>query len=284
MKKRRPNAELGYVPTERLAVIMKKLLSIIAACALAVLLCGCAQQGSVSSKASSSASASSASASASSSAASSSATSSASAPSPSATKTYTIASITGEPNWDNIAQLDIDDAEWGDSFGICSHAKLCHDDQAIYVHMWVEEQDVRATYTPDDPLANCYEDSCLEFFLSPVVGDARYLNFEFNPNLAVCNQIGVQKTDRIRLIPEAVTQNGSSARTEDGWEITFEVPFDYIRTLYPEFSPEPGMQMRGNFYKCGNLTTNKHYLVWNHVDSDTPNFHVPESFGILMLE
>ena len=42
--------------------------------------------------------------------------------------------------------------------------------------------------------------------------------------------------------------------------------------------------MRGNFYKCGNLTTNKHYLAWNHVDSETPNFHVPESFGTLMIE
>ncbi len=198
-------------------------------------------------------------------------------------KSYTIARISGEPNWDGIASLDIDDAEWGDSFGISAHAKLCHDDQAIYVRMWAEEQDVRATYTPDDPLANCFEDSCLEFFLSPMVGDARYMNFEFNPNCALCNEIGTQKANRERLHPADDVLDVSSVRTDNGWEITYRIPFDYLRQYYPAFSGESGTQMRGNFYKCGNLTANKHYLVWNHVDSDVPNFHAPESFGTLVL-
>lgn len=199
-------------------------------------------------------------------------------------KTYIIAHIKGEPDWKGIAQIDIDDAEWTDSFGICAHAQLCYDDQAIYVHMWAEEQDVRATYTADDPFAKCYEDSCLEFFLAPLADDARYLNFEFNPNCAVCNEIGTHKEGRVRLLPDADVLAASSARTDDGWEIFYKVPFDYIRTLYPAFEAAPGMQMSGNFYKCGNLTVNKHYLTWNPIDSDTPNFHVPASFGILVLE
>ena len=97
-------------------------------------------------------------------------------------KSYVIARVNSAPDWDEIDQLDIDDAEWGDSFGISAHAKLCYDDQALYVRMWADEQNVRATYMRDDPDAKCYEDSCLEFFLAPVVGDARYMNFEFNPN------------------------------------------------------------------------------------------------------
>ena len=199
-------------------------------------------------------------------------------------KSYTIARVDGNPNWDKIAQLDIDEAEWTDSFGIGAHAKLCYDDQAIYVYMWADEQDVRATYAADDLLAKCYEDSCLEFFLAPMTDDARYLNFELNPNCAVCNEVGAQKAGRTRLLPEAETLAATSSRIEGGWEVMYQIPFDYIRTLYPAFSPASGAQMRGNFYKCGNLTANKHYLVWNHVDSDTPNFHVPESFGILVLE
>ena len=199
-------------------------------------------------------------------------------------KSYTIARVDGEPNWDEIAQLDIDEAEWTDSFGISAHAKLCYDDQAIYVRMWADEKDIRATYTADDPLAKCYEDSCLEFFLAPMADDARYLNFELNPNCALCNEVGVQKTGRIRLLPDADALAASSSRIKDGWEVMYQIPFDYIHTLYPAFSPASGAQMRGNFYKCGNLTENKHYLTWNHVDSDTPNFHVPESFGILVLE
>jgi len=199
-------------------------------------------------------------------------------------KSYTIARVDGAPNWDKIDQLDIDDAEWGDSFGISAHAKLCYDDQALYVRMWADEKDIRATYTPDDPDAKCYEDSCLEFFLAPVEGDARYMNFEVNPNCAVCNEIGTQKADRERLHPTADMLDATSSRIDGGWEVSYQIPFDYLQSFYPDFAPEPGAQMRGNFYKCGNLTANKHYLVWNHVDSDTPNFHVPESFGTLVLE
>ena len=256
---------------------MKKLALITLVLAVTTLICGCSAQGGSTSNGSASSNETSASKLAS-------APASQTAVPPADTKSYTIVRIDGEPNWDGIASLDIDDAEWTDSFGISAHAKLCHDDQAIYVRMWAEEQDVRATYTPDDPLANCFEDSCLEFFVSPLADDARYLNFEFNPNCAVCNEIGTQKTDRIRLLPKTDVFNASSSRTKDGWEITYQIPFDYIRTLYPEFNSQPGMQMRGNFCKCGNLTTNKHYLTWSHIDSDTPNFHVPNSFGILVLE
>ena len=251
---------------------MGKSLTVFTAAVIAVLslvICGCSKQSAASSKAESGMS------------------NSLSAESQTASddvKSYTIARVSGEPNWDGIAQLDIDDAEWTDSFGISAHAQLCHDGEAIYVRMWADEQDIRATYTPDDVLAKCYEDSCLEFFLSPVAGDSRYLNFEFNPNCALGNEIGAQKQNRIRLLPDAATINASSSRIEGGWEITYQVPFGYIHTLYPGFCYEPGLQMRGNFYKCGNLTANKHYLAWNHVDSETPNFHVPESFGILVLE
>ena len=147
-----------------------------------------------------------------------------------------------------------------------------------------QEADIRAEYPADDLLADTYEDSCLEFFLSPVAGDTRYLNFEFNPNCAVGAQIGTEKANRTRLVRTDDVYAASSARTEDGWEITYKLPFDFIRQFYPDFTAESGDVLRGNFYKCGNLTASKHYLSWNPIDSDTPNFHVPECFGELVLE
>ena len=44
-----------------------------------------------------------------------------------------------------------------------------------------------------------------------------------------------------------------------------------------------GVKLRGNFYKCGDLTRYEHYGMWNPVQSDTPDFHRPESFGELVL-
>lgn len=146
------------------------------------------------------------------------------------------------------------------------------------------EQDVRATYAADNPRPKCYEDSCLEFFIQPVDGDARYMNFEFNPNCALGCEIGTQKQGRMGLFPSEDALNAKAERTADGWELTYEVPFEFLQTLYPGFSAKSGMQIRGNLYKCGNLTANKHYLSWSLVDSEKPNFHAPDSFGTLAFE
>ena len=204
-------------------------------------------------------------------------------------RSYTVARIDGnidasaDIDWSGIAQLDIDNAQWLDAYGILAHAQLCYDDEALYVHMWAEEQDIRAEHSKDELCPSCYEDSCLEFFITPVGGDARYMNFEFNPNCAVCSEIGTHKEDRVALVPRDDIYNASSALTDDGWEIFYEVPFDYLRNFFPGFEVQSGSQVRANFYKCGNLTANKHYLSWNPIDSDTPNFHMPESFGLLIF-
>ncbi|MGN1071022.1 MAG: carbohydrate-binding family 9-like protein [Candidatus Fimadaptatus sp.] len=42
--------------------------------------------------------------------------------------------------------------------------------------------------------------------------------------------------------------------------------------------------MRGNVYKGGGKTRFEHYGMWNPVTSDHPDFHRPESFGLLVLE
>ena len=112
------------------------------------------------------------------------------APADDALLTYTVARIDGEPDWRSVSQVDISNQQWLDPVDITAHAQLCYSDEAFYVRMWARDANVCAEYPRDDLLANTYEDSCLEFFISPVAGDARYLNFEFNPNCAVCVQIG----------------------------------------------------------------------------------------------
>lgn len=201
-----------------------------------------------------------------------------------AVKSYVVSRVDGEPDWESIPQLEIDNQQWLEPVDIAAHAQLGYSDEAFYVRMWAEEANVRAEYPESDLLAKTYEDSCLEFFISPVPGDSRYLNFEFNPNCAVGAEIGATKAGRTRLVRSDDPYNAAATRTENGWEITYQVPFDLIRQLYPDFSAESGTTLRGNFYKCGNLTVQKHYLSWSPIESDTPNFHLPEYFGELVLE
>ncbi|MBR6089456.1 MAG: hypothetical protein IKP86_05955, partial [Anaerolineaceae bacterium] len=70
-----------------------------------------------------------------------------------------------------------------------------------------------------------------------------------------------------------------TARTEDGWEGYYQIPLEYIRLFYPEFDFSGAL--RANIYKCGDQTVNKHYLSWNPIDSEKPDFHRPEDFGIM---
>ena len=38
-----------------------------------------------------------------------------------------------------------------------------------------------------------------------------------------------------------------------------------------------------NFYKCGDLTVNKHYLAWQPVGTERPDYHRPEYFGPMVF-
>ena len=97
--------------------------------------------------------------------------------------------------------------------------------------------------------------------------------------------IGTGAGDLVRLIPE---EKGlfqpNATRTADGWKITYQIPFCFINQFFPGFSPAPGKTFRANFFKCGDLTVQEHYLSWNKVTSETPDFHRTCDFGLLEFE
>lgn len=70
-----------------------------------------------------------------------------------------------------------------------------------------------------------------------------------------------------------------------GWEITYQIPYSFIRRFFPTFEATPGKTIRANFYKCGDLTSRPHYLAWNSITrSGDCLFHTPEEFGLLRFK
>lgn len=165
---------------------------------------------------------------------------------------------------------------------IRAQGQLCWDEAAIYVRLRAWETEIRAEHS--GLLQSVCEDSCLEFFLRPT-DDLRYFNFEFNPNCALYLGYGTNVTELTRLIvaDEPALFQPKAARLSDGWEITYRVPFAFIRRFFPDFTPCEGLAMYGNCYKCGDLTVRQHYLSWNPMRCDTPQFHRPQDFGRLIL-
>ena len=121
----------------------------------------------------------------------------------------------------------------------------------------------------------------MRFFLSAAECDARYLNIELNPNLCLYFGFGTGRVDRMRLLLPGggKTLNACCERTATGWDVAYELPFKLLQLFFPDFSPSG--KIRGNFYKCGDLTAQEHYLAWNRVDAGHPDFHLPAYFGEL---
>ena len=196
-------------------------------------------------------------------------------------KEYTIIRRPETLSWDEIPALSIDTLIRPTEADVQAQAQLCYDDEYLYVHLTAVESNIRAEH--NGLLCEISEDSCLEFFFSPIFGDMRYFNLECNLNGSIYLGMGTGIDDLIRLVfAEGAPFTPETKRTDDGWEVTHVIPHAFVRLFFPEYAPAPGYAMRGNFYKCGDLTEKPHYLMWNPVPiAPKASFHQPNHFGIL---
>lgn len=195
---------------------------------------------------------------------------------------YTIVRRGEALNWANVPSLKIDHLLWTEKSDIVAEAQLCYDENALYVHLSAVEANIRAEHT--SPIGMPCEDSCLEFFFSPYNGDERYFNIEFNPNCCMFLGMGTNVHNLVRLLPEDDPFRPTAKRTQNGWEIFYSIPVEFVRRFFPEFKPKSGASIRANCFKCGDLTVNPHFFSWNPCTSETPAFHRPCDFGLMHFE
>jgi len=133
-----------------------------------------------------------------------------------------------------------------------------------------------------------YEDSCVEFFVSPA-DDGIYYNLEFNAIGACLMGSGTGRENLKRTDPgiiAAIRRKGSAGEEvinekngEFSWTITVAIPFSVF--FHHNLSGLKGLTFRANFYKCGDKLSVPHYLTWSPVETPKPDFHRPEYFGFL---
>ncbi len=197
-------------------------------------------------------------------------------------KEYKIKKFCGKPDWSTIPSLSIDVPYENTPDTITAGAQICYNDEAIYVHLSTVEEEIRAV--EKGPLGMPCEDSCLEFFFSPMDDDIRYFNFEFNANGCLFLGLGKSLTELVRLVPDEQKNifEPKISMTKDGWEIYYKVPYTFIRHFFPNFEIKPGKKVRANCYKCSDLSNPPHYLAWSAVPAQEElSFHMPEYFGIM---
>jgi len=159
----------------------------------------------------------------------------------------------------------------------------------LLLKYYVTEDNFKAEKTETNQ--EVYEDSCVEFFVSPS-DDGVYYNFEFN-GIGTClmgygkGRAGRERADSelidsIRRLPSLGTRPVGHTDMILTWTLTITIPFSLF---YPHGINTPeGKVFRANFYKCGDKLRVPHYVTWNRVGTERPDFHQPTFFGQLIFE
>lgn len=162
-----------------------------------------------------------------------------------------------------------------------------HSGTALYIDFFVRCNYLRAENEAEQSPVS--QDSCVEFFVQPDPSSPRYWNFEFNCIGAINASNRIERKNPTRLSHEELVKvlryascGNRPFREVEGifnWNLLVVIPLDLIGIKY-EGKP---IDMRANFYKCASAASQPHYLSWNPIETDKPDFHRPEFFGEITL-
>lgn len=168
--------------------------------------------------------------------------------------------------------------------------RIAHSGTTIWLKFYVTEDHVLARRTETNSAT--HRDSCVEFFLD-TQKDGNYYNFEFNAIGTTHLAYGPSVNKRTFIDPELIREH-IKVRSSLGnlpfeersgghtWEMIVGIPAALL--VHDKGIRLKGLRSNANFYKCGDETSVPHYLSWNPVGSERPNFHQPQYFGELIFE
>ena len=162
----------------------------------------------------------------------------------------------------------------------------------LWIHYEVEKDFFRGQVRSDQGAV--WEDSCVEFFIANADGSEWeglsnekivYRNFEFNA-LGIClsavGNVGKREfledgeMKQILRYPGLSRENLPAEGDLFNWKLTVAIPLRLLNL-------RPGSIRKANFYKCGDLTQQPHFLSLFCITSESPDFHLPQFFGEVEL-
>jgi hypothetical protein len=189
---------------------------------------------------------------------------------------------------DELERHAIEQMLWSDeSYKPGALFSIAYSDDSILLKFFVQERSIRVAYSTDN--SPVHQDSCVEFFIS-FGNENKYYNLEFNC-IGTCSLgFGESKSNRQFISREVTSKikrqavikscvgNGTSLIN---WELTLVIPFEVF--TYHNITSLKGIYCKGNFYKCGDALPEPHFLSWQEIVAEAPNFHLPEFFGSMQF-
>ncbi len=166
--------------------------------------------------------------------------------------------------------------------------RIGHVNNEIWLKFYVNEKNILAQETRTN--GDVYKDSTVEFFIS--LDGKNYYNFEFSCIGTIHLAHGEGRNNRRFVEPKTVekieiksslgNQPFDEKSGDFDWEMMIRSPvecfaFDKITTLHD-------LKATANFYKCGDETSEPHFVTWNPIGTETPDYHCPEFFGKVYFE
>lgn len=160
---------------------------------------------------------------------------------------------------------------------------IVHNNESVFILYRVKEKHVRHVTTAINGAV--WEDSCVEFFIA--FDDEGYYNCEFNCIGTPLIGYGAGRNNR-ELLPADVVRmvhSDVSMRLEDDdyvWDLLLQIPVKvFVKHTVTSLS---NVTAKVNFYKCGDLLPEPHFMCWNKIDSAAPDFHRPDFFAPAVFE
>lgn len=166
--------------------------------------------------------------------------------------------------------------------------RIGHVSDEIWLRFYVQEKHIMALETRTN--GDVYKDSCVEFFISP--DGKNYYNFEFNCIGTIHAGYGAGRHNRTPVPVEIAEKIGVASSLGNKtfaektgnfeWELMIRIPVSCF--VFSNLDSFDGLKATANFYKCGDDTSEPHYVTWNPVETASPDYHRPEYFGSILFE
>ena len=188
---------------------------------------------------------------------------------------------------DSLQAATIDRNPWP-AYQADAQAKflMAHNGDAILLKYVVSERYLSANEVTN---GNIHNDSCVELFIA--FDDEGYYNLEFNCLGFTKIGYGNDRLDRELLPVDVIKQLSFSSKinanstinSNEGfdWEIMLVIPKEIF--IMHQIGSFHLLKAKGNFYKCGDGLPQPHFLTWNMIEAEQPDFHRKDFFGELVF-
>lgn len=161
--------------------------------------------------------------------------------------------------------------------------RMFHSGKYLFLRFDVAERYTAARVTEDN--GRVWTDSCVEFFIA--TDNSIYYNFETTCIGKLLLGARKSRTEAehasepiLKSIRRYTSLPGLPFAEREGdncWQVTLAIP---PQALFRHgLSDWSGLEARINLFKCGDDLSHPHFLSWQPIRSEKPDFHRPEFFA-----